>query len=616
MATRTIETKIVLGGEKEFNAAMKTLNNNMKNLTAEMKKVTSEFDENASAADKLKARQDLLNQQIEQQKEIVRVLGERYERNRKKLGEDAAATDKYRQAMLNAQARLNGFKRELAETDRELEDVARATDKAADENQQAAPKFRLSAEAMEKIASAGKKAGAALATVAKFGLKTGWNTMTSASRAFAGSLAAMGVASTAAAAGIAILSARGLKQLSAFAIQAAQSGNPAFAGLNKNLEDLAKVSDTAKAALGKVLLPELESFTEKSINLLDAFSREMEAAGGDTKLMGDTVARYLRAGAELIRSETPAWVNAAGGLIQGLTGGIIDNETEFKNIASDIVGQISGFLEDNADDMGKAAAVLLKTFGSLITDNAPELISAGTAMITSLLDGMDGEKLGTEAANLVIHTLLPALVDVAPDLAEAGLAFIGGIINGVVENWDDIGTEMARLKNDLVETAKGWYQDWHGAGAEWMKGLLAGLQEWWAGIVSWWEGVRNSLAPATLRYTGSMGSTGGNNVTIPRKAGGMDVVPSDWYPVYADKDEMILKAPLARELRSLGVTNASSSIYGALTRALGTAAAAGGNGRQRIEVNIRFVGALSQLARVLKPEIDVVTEQEGPAFVN
>lgn len=613
MATRKIETQIALTGEKEFNDQMKALNNNMKNLGAEMKVVSSAYDENASAADKLKAKQDVLNQQIEQQEEIVRALNEMYEKQKRELGEDAAATDKYRQAMLNAQARLNGFKKELAETDRELEDVARATDKAADESQQAAPKFRLSAEAMEKIAAAGKKAGAALATVAKFGLQTGWNTMTSASRAFAGSLAAMGVASTAAAAGIAILSARGLKQLSAFAIQAAQSGNPAFAGLNKNLEDLAKVSDTAKAALGKVLLPELESFTEKSINLLDAFSREMESAGGDTKLMGDIVARHLRAGAELIRSETPAWVDAAGGLIQGLTGGIIDNETEFKNIASDIVGQISGFLEENADDMGNAAAVLLKTFGSLITDNAPELISAGTAMITSLLDGMDGEKLGTEAANLVIHTLLPALVDVAPDLAEAGLAFVGGIINGVVENWDDIGAEMAELKNGLVETAKSWYQDWHGAGAEWMKGLLAGLQDWWAGIVSWWDGVRNSLAPATLRYTGSMGSTGGNNVTIPREAVGMDVVPSDWYPVYADKDEMILKAPLARELRGLGVTNAAGSIYGALARAMG--GVVGAAAPTQVNVAVEFRGSLSQLARVLQPYIVQEGQRRGEALV-
>lgn len=610
MATRKIETQIALTGEKEFNDQMKALNNNMKNLGAEMKAVSSAYDENASAADKLKAKQDVLNQQIEQQEEIVRALNDMYEKQKRELGEDAAATDKYRQAMLNAQARLNGFKKELAETDRELEDVAKATDKAADENQQAAPKFRLSAEAMEKIAAAGKKAGAALATVAKFGLQTSWNTMTSTFRTFAVNLAAMGVASTAAAAGIAILSARGLKQLSAFAIQAAQSGNPAFAGLNKNLEDLAKVSDTAKAALGKVLLPELESFTEKSINLLDAFSREMEAAGGDTKLMGDTVARYLRAGAELIRSETPAWVNAAGGLIQGLTGGIIDNETEFKNIASDIVGQISGFLEDNADDMGNAAAVLLKTFGSLITDNAPELISAGTAMITSLLDGMDGEKLGTEAANLVIYTLLPALIDVAPDLAEAGLAFVGGIINGVVENWDNIGASMAELKNGLVETAKGWYQDWQGAGAEWMKGLLAGLQEWWAGIVSWWDGVRNSLAPATLRYTGSMGSTGGNNVTVPRKALGMDVVPSDWYPVYADKDEMILKAPLARELRGLGVTNAAGSIYGALARAMG--GVVGTSEPTQVNVAVEFRGSLSQLARLLQPEIEVVTHNKGP----
>jgi len=140
MATRKIETEISLSGEKEFNDAMKALNNNMKNLRAEMKAVTTSFDENSSAADKLKARQDLLTQQIEQQEEIVRALGEMYEKQAKEQGENSAAADKYRQAMLNAQSTLNGYKRDLAAVTEELEDAEKATDKAGDEAKESAPK--------------------------------------------------------------------------------------------------------------------------------------------------------------------------------------------------------------------------------------------------------------------------------------------------------------------------------------------------------------------------------------------------------------------------------------------------------------------------------------------
>lgn len=614
MATRKIETQISLTGEKEFNDQMKSLNNNMKNLEAEMKAVTSEFDENATAADRLKNKHSVLTQQIDQQEEIVRALTEMYEKQKGELGEDAAATDKYRRAMLNAQAKLNGYKRDLAQVDSELEDVAKSTDKAGDESQKAAPKFKLSAEQLNKVWSAAKKVGSALGTVAGTLTRAGLGLAKFAVKGTIIDLAALGVASGSAAAGLAALSAKGLKQLATYAIQAAQSGNPAFEKLSKSLKDLDTVSTAAKDALGKVLLPELESFTERGVHLLDAFSREMEATNGDTEAMGDVMARYIRQAARLIRIETPAFIEAGGGFIRGLTQGIIAGEDEFKIIAEDVVGQIAGFLEDNADDMGAAAAVLLSTFGELITENADELMGAGITMIEKLLEGMDGEELGEGAADLVLE-LVKLLVEVAPDLAEAGLAFVGGLLNGIVENWDDIENGFIALKDGLVETAKGWWEDWSGAGAEWMKGLLAGLQEWWQTIVEWWNGVKDSLSFSTPKYTGSMGSTGGNSVgNRPREATGMDIVPSDWYPVYADKDEMILKAPLARELRGLGVTNASSSIYGALNRALGTAA--GGGGGQHIDVNIRFGGSLSQLARVLKPEIDIVTSQQGEAYVN
>ena len=57
MAVREIGAKLVLGGEAEFNSAMKSVNSNLKTLQSDMNACTAEFDSNASSAQALTAKQ-------------------------------------------------------------------------------------------------------------------------------------------------------------------------------------------------------------------------------------------------------------------------------------------------------------------------------------------------------------------------------------------------------------------------------------------------------------------------------------------------------------------------------------------------------------------------------
>ena len=62
--------KIGLEGEKEFKKSLADINNSFKVLGSEMKLVDSQFDKNDKSAEALTARNQVLNKEIEQQKQL------------------------------------------------------------------------------------------------------------------------------------------------------------------------------------------------------------------------------------------------------------------------------------------------------------------------------------------------------------------------------------------------------------------------------------------------------------------------------------------------------------------------------------------------------------------
>ena len=65
--------KIGLEGEKEFKKALSEINQSFKVLGSEMKVVTSQFDKNDNSVQALTARNQVLNKEIEAQKQGVPV---------------------------------------------------------------------------------------------------------------------------------------------------------------------------------------------------------------------------------------------------------------------------------------------------------------------------------------------------------------------------------------------------------------------------------------------------------------------------------------------------------------------------------------------------------------
>ena len=63
--------KIGLEGEREFKKSLAEINNSFKVLGSEMKLVDSQFDKNDRSAEALTARNQVLNKEIEQQKQKI-----------------------------------------------------------------------------------------------------------------------------------------------------------------------------------------------------------------------------------------------------------------------------------------------------------------------------------------------------------------------------------------------------------------------------------------------------------------------------------------------------------------------------------------------------------------
>ena len=162
MSTRRIATEIVLGGEKEFNSAMAAINSNLKTLRTDMVATSAEFDGNADSIDALTAKQKILAETAAQNDAKVDALRQRYEHLKATLGEDAAATDKAKQALNQAIV----AQQKAAKAAKENADALEAAQKAAREEAAAQEAANKSASAYtpvtQKAAGAAKTFGSSL----------------------------------------------------------------------------------------------------------------------------------------------------------------------------------------------------------------------------------------------------------------------------------------------------------------------------------------------------------------------------------------------------------------------------------------------------------------------
>ena len=142
-----IKQKIVLEGEKEYNAAIKEAQRNLKTLKSELKAETAELGKNATAQQKAEVKTKSLQKQIAEQEKIVKANKDALEEVREKYGDNAEAVAKWEQ-------KLNESRATLANMKNSIEDVGEAFANVDSNAQMGVVATKSFADALNSVGSA------------------------------------------------------------------------------------------------------------------------------------------------------------------------------------------------------------------------------------------------------------------------------------------------------------------------------------------------------------------------------------------------------------------------------------------------------------------------------
>lgn len=220
MASRTVGAHVVLDGEKEYKQALSELNAGNRTLATEMTKLKAEFKGQEGSIEALTAKGDLLQRQLQQQKDKVATLREAVKYAANEYGESSKATQKWMQelnlaeaAEINLQHALEGNNEALAQAEAAAEEAAQAQHDLEVSAESASQTLEDETEKMSGMGDVVSDLTSKLGIQLPNGARNALNGMSSLS---SGTVAAMG----AAAAGVALL-IKGVKELQQETIEAA-----------------------------------------------------------------------------------------------------------------------------------------------------------------------------------------------------------------------------------------------------------------------------------------------------------------------------------------------------------------------------------------------------------
>lgn len=108
-----IGPKIGVEGEPEYRTAINNIIQQQKTLNSEMQKAAAVFSKDADAKKKNAAQMEILNKQIQNQKDRVSQLQTMYDKSVQKTGENSTATLKWKQALVEAETELAKMENQL-----------------------------------------------------------------------------------------------------------------------------------------------------------------------------------------------------------------------------------------------------------------------------------------------------------------------------------------------------------------------------------------------------------------------------------------------------------------------------------------------------------------------
>ena len=151
--------KIGVEGEKEFKSALRDINQTFKVLGSEMKLVSSQFDKQDKSVQALTARNEVLNKEIDAQKNKIGTLEAALKNAADSFGENDKRTQAWQIQLNNANADLNKMERELGENNKALNEASEGFDEAGNEADDFGDEIKKSANVADDAGGKFEKLG-------------------------------------------------------------------------------------------------------------------------------------------------------------------------------------------------------------------------------------------------------------------------------------------------------------------------------------------------------------------------------------------------------------------------------------------------------------------------
>lgn len=208
----------------------------------------------------------------------------------------------------------------------------------------------------------------------------------------------------------------------------------AYGALDDNLQYLSVNAQSAKNALGTVLLPVLTELSGTGASLLGEFAKGIADANGDIGVMSDVISGILPKALDAIMEYIPELLEVAGSIIGALAEAIVDNLPTIVETATEIVFSLLSGLIEALPQIAEGALQLVMALVTGIVENLPRLIEVAAQVIVTLVTGL-AQALPTLIPALVqvVVQMVTTLIENLPMILDAALQLVMGLAQGILD---------------------------------------------------------------------------------------------------------------------------------------------------------------------------------------
>lgn len=457
--------KIGLEGEKEFKKALSDINSSFKVLGSEMKLVESQFSKNDTSVSALTARNQVLNKEIEAQKQKIETLRLALENAASSFGENDKRTQAWQIQLNNAEAVLNNMEREVSDNEKaidamsdEMGDAENAADKLGDEVEETGKQSDEAGGKFEKFGSVMKSVGKALAvTMAAIG-----------TAAVAAGKKLWDMANDVAEAGDAIdktsqkigISAESYQEWDYVFQRCGADVNNLQTGMKKLsgvITDAAGGSDSAAQKLSAVGLS-IEGLNGKSqdeqLSIVIAALQDMESGAARTAAANDLLGKSatdMAAVLNMTAEETDALKQEAQDYGMVMSNDAVAASAAFEDSLTRMQGTIGGLKNRMVGELLPGITMIMDGLSDLVAGNeqAGEEITNGVTSVIETVTEMIPQ--AVELISLIAAAILERAPSIIQALAEGVINAIPTFLPVVMQVITELVTALLELLPQIVE---------------------------------------------------------------------------------------------------------------------------------------------------------------------